>query len=1314
MFTASSSRALSARAAVVERLRRVLFSPQRLLTAGTLACVLACGGYAVGQDIFTHDTATIGAGLEFRQIDNTYYLRYGAAYANNQIQWQNNTSISVDAAYYKMETTDDGNIKLASTVDDPSNKQKYELFYCRVDEQGNPIPATKIEELCTEADYFDLRDDDRLLFKPFYVTYETQDYNRQVGTTSDGQPITEVHNLRTLYTNPGIGYCPADFRLYRDSNGAVIDTNRTTVFVEYHKEITGSLVKDGSGTAWIYTSIATDDNGNYIKEKEKDGYKHLDTAHNIDNLTVNGGTLYLCGITNLSGSIEINARTNEYDHNPTLVVQGIATIDGTFKNNGGQVNFQDVVTINGTYISQTLNNRHLDFKATSYARDVFNETVEVSSTGSLIARNAFFSKSLELKNGANAHLYEDTKFTKGTSINYNNPETKDYITSIIRNDNKVVVEAGATLHSTDNALEAVGAVQIDGILHLGNFNKTREGIEQVLVDVNPNGEVKYYVNPNAVDTQLLVETYDENGDPTSLTVNNCYQQMTDILNDSKALGSWKDSINSTAFTGSGTIDICALALAQQGVEGSPIQTTFFTVFNGDKSEFNGKTDVTYGTLTLLSSSYNDIQKSEKLVQDWNDAKSAYMEAYNTGDPSTDEKYNNFIKALNARDDSLQKQVYGNVNSGVFTVYGNNKGIIDKSSIYSTGTNGRLAFWRDTFNGDLEYSDVEGSAYQESLKTAPILNAKTIDFQGHYNANNEYLHTKGSNLGAQIVFNTTFKYNDAKGEEKTDITSARRLAELNANTIAFSESNYVWYDGISQLDESAKLTIDLNADTIKVYTNDATSQYSGATLELGKDADGNILDANGNYYLVDANNANTDALKGVFAKPLVNANITGQAGDYAVEVNAINVARFAENEGMTQAEQDYAKKLDVARKDKDANVRFNDALYNENDGNKVKQTIHNLSLLGHQMLNQHSHVGNPTSAFFGGASLSASTKRGQDERNDEPLADLPQDSAINNNEKEQEEYNPTRGLWASFTHTNVDGATYQDRGVTMHGYDLRRSGIIGGMKRQYDATLSGGLFFGLTLPEIESNAAEKSSGASVYSKMEMTDFQFAGHLEKVFADNWELCLFVGGGHQSMDWERTVNQKYKYTADSTGNTLTGTAYLAYRIDMNDRWTIRPTVGIDSEHSWLYNFTETGGELGSLAELGYANQMLAQRYRYEDTYYNRNLARVGFTTAFDGAQGWAGLNGRVFYSTQLGGKPSALLTYRTVGDVNDANYLDLNFEDMGSHVMGSDAFSVGGGGYMHLNKTKTLTANGDINAIWYKNASTLNVTGGVSYRF
>ncbi len=72
-------------------------------------------------------------------------------------------------------------------------------------------------------------------------------------------------------------------------------------------------------------------------------------------------------------------------------------------------------------------------------------------------------------------------------------------------------------------------------------------------------------------------------------------------------------------------------------------------------------------------------------------------------------------------------------------------------------------------------------------------------------------------------------------------------------------------------------------------------------------------------------------------------------------------------------------------------------------------------------------------------------------------------------------------------------------------------------------------------------------------METTDFQFAGRLEKVFADVWELVLYAGGGAQSMDRERDAdltNGGYnKYAADGSGTLFAGTIYLSHRADLSD---------------------------------------------------------------------------------------------------------------------------------------------------------------------
>ena len=386
--------------------------------------------------------------------------------------------------------------------------------------------------------------------------------------------------------------------------------------------------------------------------------------------------------------------------------------------------------------------------------------------------------------------------------------------------------------------------------------------------------------------------------------------------------------------------------------------------------------------------------------------------------------------------------------------------------------------------------------------------------------------------------------------------------------------------------------------------------------------------------------------------------------------------------------------------------FFESLWNEDDPEVVEQVLHNLGLLGYYNPLYTSRFGTADSSFYfgsmSGSVLSGEHKRGQEDRPDAPT---PPPSVLEEEEKEPEK---TREIWAAYSRVDVDGEEYMYEGRAVAGYDLQRAGIIGGINRQFDATLSGGLFFALTAPEIESLAKVAALSKSfVNTRMEMTDFQFAGHIEKVFADNWELALYVGGGHQSMEWERRVqlgNFAETYRADSTGNTLIGTAYFAYRYDVTDNWTLRPTLGFDSEHAWLYNFTESGCN-AERKDVDYADWFLGQRLHYANSYYNRNTARVGLSTSINGTQGFAGLSGRVFYATQLGGDaaPQLTVTSDALGDIN-----------VDSHAMGGESVTVGGGGYLHLNQAKTFTAESDVNATWYKNASTLNVTGGVSYRY
>lgn len=586
---------------------------------------------------------------------------------------------------------------------------------------------------------------------------------------------------------------------------------------------------------------------------------------------------------------------------------------------------------------------------------------------------------------------------------------------------------------------------------------------------------------------------------------------------------------------------------------------------------------------------------------------------------------------------------------------------------------------------------------------------------------EYFKSSASIGGSRIWLDTTFNDQNAK---------TFKLGAINADKIIFASDTQIWYDGISTKPTDVKMTFDLNAPTIEYnkVSDELTATMMNDTPYLRREVIvednatvGEIEDLFGRAVLVDAKYE-------LAAAPANGATALTEEGRRAqtatagtVTITAKNVGQYAESQNMSAKERELAGKIDGARVQGGRSTSFYDALYNETDERNVRQTIHNLSLLGYTMLNSQGHFGNPTSSFFGGASISGEAKRGQ-ERQEDWAAEANRPEQKSEIAQERNDYNPTRGLWAAYTYTSVDGKDYKFGGVTTHGYKLRRDGIIGGIRRQIDATTSAGLFFGISMPEVASsarlNAGDSIDGNGygvVSSSMEMTDFQYAVHFEKVFADAWELAAYVGGGTQAMEWERRADLRdsksgmYKYKADGSGSTFTGTLYLSYRADVNDALTLRPTIGVDTEHSWLYGFEEKGGPEGSnsgnVALNPYAD-MFAQAYRYKKTYYARNTARVGLSLAYsDPRNDMLGANARVFYGVKLGGDDAPELTYY------NENY---RWENMASHEMGDGSLNVGGGGFMHLNPIKTLAATGDVNAIWYKNAQTFNVTGGVSYRF
>jgi len=671
-------------------------------------------------------------------------------------------------------------------------------------------------------------------------------------------------------------------------------------------------------------------------------------------------------------------------------------------------------------------------------------------------------------------------------------------------------------------------------------------------------------------------------------------------------------------------------------------TTYVALLTGDKTEFTGNTEVKIGSLGLYCSPEVDGYEYKKSFQ------------------------------------------YGSATKeGVFNVYGETKGTKIDGVVVDQGTDGQLVFWRPEQNCyKLQDGTLLGTA---TLADAPILYADQVNFlPGEIGKDEEGNDVLKAERGAKLFFSTCFA--EYKGDELGFIYNqdgARNLGTISANEINFSSNNYVWYDKVSLLTSGATMTITLDAPTITI--------------------DGEQIDS-----------SNKSELVGLFDKPLVSVEAAqiAETGGYTINANAKDVKTYmveqsqSKKKSLSQKEIEYAAQIDQNRLAGKDTVLY-DALYNENDPDKILQAVHNLSLGGFQMLNANVHYGNPTSSFFADSTISGEHKRAQSIDPDyDPLAEkYQQQSAINNDSSND----ASRSIWAAYTNTSVDGKDYKDGDVTMLGYRLQRQDVIGGLRRQFDGTTSGGLFFGLSNPEITSNCAIEGGYGYYGSRMDMDDFQFAAHFEKIVGDFWEIAAYVGGGTQAMDWTRQVDLNdgglYRFNSSGTGNTLTGTLYLANRIDLNDNTTFRPMIGVDSEHSWLFGFTEAKTAGGASTAADAYMRWLTESYSFAQTYYNRNRARAGARLNWSGPSGIAGINVQAFYAVKLGGKDAPILSY------NSQNY---SFNNMETHVMGNESFSAGGGGFVNLNQQKTLTATGDYNAVWYKNATTQNVTGGLSYRF
>lgn len=1290
------------RFAVVERLRRALFSPSKLLTVGALALALSAqSAFAQGTSTITPlPGKTVGTGMlppgHYRiddtiddggktiegELDLSGLFHGNMSYANSSIILNGNS----------ITYSPNNVLKCFTTYADDTSKT-YTNWNC------NGIPSfTDVEQqLYARFFGFDALDIDR--------------YNEAMGVYIDATQggLIEINNIGTNDVFLHIAPQKISGKFRKSGTGQLIiqsavselfvDTNGNDTWDEGEEAVldaNGNIPKkffddaNGNGTLDPGESLVLGKDGKLAQKITYSGKTEFE-----DTLVVDGGQLSVFGDADYKKSVEASggafyADYGNHNFNGDILSAGRRTESGMISGDVTLVGAEDKPINVNQNVNVAIGGNLWSFGNVNYDGNIVIQNYRLDKNGSYVDRD----------DKAFRPFYALAVFTQdlGTGRPTFGDNSQVVIDGVIPDDNMFALypkeekegkrESNAVVYANANCFDVDVLLKNSGVLTYTN------------VDTNPKDK--------SINNQFYV-TLDEKQTPTVL------KWTAGSANIAKALE------NNNLITRNLTSDS---ANAQLYLTAAGIQTAnslgeangYTVVFNNAEGK---KFD--YAGMTLVDNAFMVVQGDTNFG------------AKNAGyDPKTATGGSDFRVFGEAylKTDVAGKEAWNVQGSGMLGFDRDNASATSAPSItadivqFNSGYVSCLAqdlnaSYTASYNKLWAKHIDEGG--QDTVEEQKRISQEALKENVHIN-------------GSRIWLDTTFNGQYASPNNKTV-----KLGAINANQIIFDSDTQIWYDGISTKQSGDKMTFDLNAPTIgyKKVSDELTMVYQESTSESGEDTSfyeidraadntkiatvGEIEDLFGRAVLVDAKYE-------LAAAPANGATALTEEGRRAqtatagtVTVTAKSVGQYAEGQNMSAKERELAGKIDEARVQGGRSTGFYDALYNETDERNVRQTIHNLSLLGYTMLNSQGHFGNPTSSFFGGASISGEAKRGQERQEDwETEENQPeQKSEI---AKEQNDYNPTRGLWAAYTHTSVDGEDYKFGGVTTHGYKLRRDGIIGGIRRQIDATTSAGLFFGISMPEVASSARLDAGNqiagngyGVVSSSMEMTDFQYAVHFEKVFADAWELAAYVGGGTQAMEWERRADLRdshsgiYKYKADGSGSTFTGTLYLSYRADVNDALTLRPTIGVDTEHSWLYGFEEKGGLEGSNpgnVALNPYTDMFAQAYRYKKTYYARNTARVGLSLAYSNPRNdMLGANARVFYGVKLGGDDAPELTYY------NENY---RWENMASHEMGDGSLNVGGGGFMHLNPIKTLTATGDVNAIWYKNAQTFNVTGGVSYRF
>ncbi len=509
---------------------------------------------------------------------------------------------------------------------------------------------------------------------------------------------------------------------------------------------------------------------------------------------------------------------------------------------------------------------------------------------------------------------------------------------------------------------------------------------------------------------------------------------------------------------------------------------------------------------------------------------------------------------------------------------------------------------------------------------------------------------------------------------------QRLANINVNTMKIGTGTDVWFDGVGVTAPGATVSIAISSQTDGITQTDA----AGSAVKSLSGSD----------------------LASMLSRPLFSftdsVTTDGDRTNIVLTGTVQSVRTYAQSQNLSANQLEAASSLDhysqtirsvVGYKDVYPAYQMLDAFYNEQDTGYLNRTLANMSQTYgvENFYAMISHFGTAGSVFFNGGadvwdSFPACSGRSVVNATSSSASDESSNvmSSVLRGKEPEDRSVLSQGLWASPFYSTLD----VDAQGTTDGFNAKRIGIMGGYHGHFDEKTKGGIFFAWSSPELTQSGSLLGYSDHYHSKMTMSDFQFAAHLERKLGACFELSMFLGGGRQSTDWTRTINGDIgfdrEYVGDTTGSTLTATVYLSRPFQISERFRLTPMVGFDSEHAWLSNFGEEESIGPNVLPGTFSQAVLYSAHQYYDMEYHRNMARAGLTADYIGERG--GLNGRIFYGGRIGGDDRTFVRTDCCNSICSLDLHGLEYDDY--------SFNLGAGGWRQIGAQNNKIVSGNYN--------------------